>query len=104
MVMNILVFGGAEVATEEERLNPLQKSRISRHYVFKLPVLRAVLSHHYLAVSFENLRLKLTWMLMHQGFQRNLTRDNRIADFFYTGRTETVCLAWKTKRWRAAFV
>src|SRR5262245_29249770 len=102
--MNVFVFRSAKVAAEEERLDPFQESRVRRHHVFKLPVLRAILSHHNLAIVFEDLRFDFTRMLVHQGLERNLTADHGVANFFHATRTKTICLAWKAKWWCSAFV
>ena len=97
--MYVFVFGGAKVTTKKERLDALEKRRVSRHHIFKLPVLRTILSHHDLAVVFEYLRFDLAGMLVHQGLERDGASDYGVANFFYAGWTETVCLAWETK-WR----
>src|SRR6185295_9377626 len=99
-MMNVFVFSGLKVTTEEERLDALEKRGISRHHIFKLPVLRTRLSHHDIAVSFENLRFDLTRVLEHQRVERHRAGDHRIANFFYAGWTETIGLAWETK-WRS---
>ena len=104
MTMNVFVFSGTKVTTEEERLDARQKRRIGRHHIFKQPVLRTGLSHQYLTVVFNDLGLDLTGMLEHQHFERHLTSDHRIANFFDTGWTETVGLAWETEWWSSSFV
>src|ERR1044072_2538834 len=96
-MMNVFVFSGLEVTTKEERLDALEKRRVSRHHIFKLPVLRTRLSHHDVAVGFEYLRFDLTGMLEHQRVERHFTGDHRVANFFYAGWTETIGLAWETK-------
>jgi len=102
--MYVFVFGGAKVATKEERLDALEKRRVSRHHIFELPVLRAILSHHDLAVVFDDLRFDLARMLVHQRLERNSAADHGVANFFYAGWAETVSLAWETE-WRStAFV
>src|SRR5215216_2517705 len=98
--MNVFVFSGAEVATKEERLNAFEKRRVGGHHIFELPVLRAILSHHDLAVVFDDLRFDLAGMLMHQRFERNRSADHGVANFFYAGWTKTVSFAWETK-WRS---
>ena len=100
MTMYVFVFGGTEVTTKEERLDPFEKRRIGRHHIFELPVLRTILPHHDLAVVFEDLGLDFTWMLVHQRFERHFSGDHGIANFFYAGWTKTVSLAWETK-WRS---
>src|SRR5262249_17728527 len=60
VTMNIFVFSSLKVATKEERLDPLEKRGISRHHIFKLPVLRTSLSHHDVTVSLDDLRFDLT--------------------------------------------
>src|ERR1044072_1100274 len=103
-MMNVFVFSGLEVTTKEERLDALEKRRVSRHHIFKLPVLGPRLSHHDVAVGFEYLRFDLTGMLEHQRVERHRASDHRIANFFYAGWTETIGLAWETE-WRSrAFV
>jgi hypothetical protein len=103
-MMNVLVFGGAEVATEEERLDALEKRRVGRHHVFELAVLRAGLAHDDLAVLFDDLRLDFARMLVHQRFERRLAGDDGVANFFYAARTKTVGLAREAERRSTAFV
>src|SRR6185369_12443105 len=103
-MMNVFVFSGLKVTTEEERLDALEKRGISRHHVFKLSVLRTRLSHHDVAVSFEYLRFDLTGMLEHQRVERHRAGDHRVANFFYAGWTQTIGLAWETEWWSTAFV
>ena len=67
-------------------------------------MLRAVLPHHDLTVVFDDLGLDFTGMLMHQSLEGDFTADDSVANFFYTGGTETVCLARETKRRSTAFV
>ena len=98
--MYVFIFGGAKVTTKEERLDALEKRRVRRHHIFELPVLRTILSHHDLAVVFENLRFDLAGMLVHQRFERHRSADHGVANFFYAGWTETVSLARETK-WRS---
>jgi hypothetical protein len=43
-------------------------------------------------------------MLVHQRVERNLSVDDRVADFFYTSGTKTVGLAWEAERGSGAFV
>src|ERR1044072_4628610 len=95
----VFVFGGAKVTAKEERLDALEKRRVGRHHIFELPVLRAILSHHDLAVVFDDLRFDLTRMLVHQRLERNRTADHGVANFFYAGWTNTAGFAWETK-WR----
>ena len=97
--MYVFIFSSAKVTTKEERLDAREKSRVSRHHVFKLAVLRASLAHEYLTVVFDDLRFDLTRMLVHQGLERDRAGDHGVANFFYAGWTETVCLAWETE-WR----
>src|SRR5688572_23852515 len=104
VTMHVFVFGGAEVATEEERLDAFEKRGIRRHHVFKLAVLRTVLAHHDLTVVFNDLRFDLTRMLVHESLECDLTADDGVANFFYTGGTKTVGLARETKRRSGAFV
>src|SRR5215213_774783 len=99
--MNLFIFSGTKVTTEEERLDPLEKRGIGRHHIYKFTVLRTSLSHHNLPRVFDDLRFDLTRMLEHQGFERNVTADHRIANFFYAGWTKTIGLAWETK-WRSS--
>ena len=102
--MYVLVFGGAKVTTKEERLDALEKRRVSRHHIFELPVLRTILAHHNLAVVFDDLSFDLAGMLVHQCVERSRARDHGVANFFYAGWTETIGLAWETKRRSSAFV
>src|SRR5690349_18581984 len=99
-MMNVFVFSGLKVTAEEERLDALEKRGISRHHVFKLPVLRTSLSHYDVAVSFEYLRFDLTGMLEHQRVERHFAGDHCVANFFYAGWTETIGLAWEPE-WRS---
>src|SRR5829696_3704504 len=103
-MMNVFVFGRAKVTTKEERLDTLEKRGIGRHHIFELPVLRTILSHHDLAIVFDDLRFDLAGMLVHQRLERDRAGDHGIANFFYAGWTETVSLAWKTEWRSAAFV
>ncbi len=104
VTMDVLVFGGAEVAAKEERLDAFEKRRIGRHHVFKLAVLRTSLAHQHLSVVFDDLRLDLTRMLVHQCLERNFAANDRVTNFFYTGGTKAVGLAWKTEWWSGALV
>ena len=72
--MNVFVFGGAKVATKEERLDPFEKRRIGRHHIFELAVLRTSLAHDDLTVVFEDLCFDFTRMLVHQRFERTSRR------------------------------
>ena len=98
--MNVFVFGGAKVTTKEERLDALEKRRVGRHHVFELPVLRTILSHHDLAVVFDDLRFDLAGMLVHQRLERDRSADHGVANFFDAGWTETIGLAREAK-WRS---
>jgi hypothetical protein len=102
--MNVFVFGGAKVTSKEERLDALEKRRVSRHHIFELPVLRTILSHHDLAVVFDDLRFDLARMLVHQGLERDRAADHGVANFFYAGWAETVSLARETEWRSSAFV
>src|SRR4051794_39349977 len=99
-MMNVFVFSGLKVTTKEERLDTLEKRGISRHHIFKLPVLRTRLSHHDVAASFEYLCFDLTWMLEHQRVERHFAGDHGVANFFYAGWTEAIGLAWEPE-WRS---
>src|ERR1051325_6384516 len=103
-MMYVFVFGGAKVTTKEERLDALEKRRIGRHHIFKLPVLRTILAHHDLAVVFDDLRLDLAGMLVHQRVERSCAGDDGIANFFYAGWTKTVSLTWEAEWRSSAFV
>src|SRR6185503_2420312 len=72
VTMYVFVFGSAEVATKEERLDAPQKFRVGRHHIFKLSVLRTIFAHHDLAVVFDDLSLDLAGMRVHQSVERNL--------------------------------
>ena len=72
--MNVLVFGGFKVTTEKERFDAFEKRRIGRHHVDKLAVLRAGLSHHDLAVLFDDLCFDFARMLVHQSLERDRRR------------------------------
>src|SRR5687767_12529324 len=102
--MNVFVFSGTKVTTKEERLDALQKSRVGRHHVFKLAVLRTSLAHDNASVGFEYLGFDFTGMLVHQSVERNFTGDDGVANLFYTRWTKTVCLARKPQRRCGAFV
>src|SRR5262245_38295107 len=99
-MVNVFVFGGAKVATKEQRLDAFQKRRISRHDVFELPVLRAILSHDDLAIVFDDLGFNFAGMLVHQHVERRLTRDHGVANFFYAAWAQTVGFAREAK-WRS---
>ena len=104
MTMNVFVFGGAEVSTKEERLDPFEKCRIGRHHIFESSMLRTILAHDDLTIVFENLCFDFTGVLVHQRFERRLSGDYSVADFFYTGWTKTVGLA-REAEWRStAFI
>jgi len=102
--MYVFIFGGAKVATKEERLDALEKRRVGRHHIFELPVLRTILAHHDLAVVFDDLRFDLARMLVHQRLERDRTADHGVANFFYAGWAETVSLAWETEWWSTTLV
>jgi hypothetical protein len=63
-------------------------------------VLRTILAHHDLSVVFDDLRLDLAGMLVHQRIEWHCTRDHCIANFFNAGWTETVSLTRETE-WRS---
>lgn len=102
--MYVFVFCGAKVTTKEERFDTLEKRRVSRHHIFELPVLRTILSHHDLAVVFNDLRFDLARMLVHQRLERDCAADHGVANFFYAGWTETVSFAWETEGRSTALV
>ncbi len=101
VTMHVFVFGSAEVATKEERLDAPQKLRVSRHHVFKLPMLRTIFAHHDLAIVFYDLSLDLAGMLVHQRFERSCARDHGVANFFNAGWTKTVGLT-REAEWRSS--
>src|SRR5882672_9438243 len=104
MAMDVRIFSSAKVASEEERLDPLQERGIGCHHVDKLAVLRAGLAHHHLSVLFHDLGLDFARMLVHQRFESGFAADNGVANFFDATRTKTVGLAWEAERRRGAFV
>src|SRR5256885_11511686 len=104
MMMDRGIFRHAKVTTEKERFDPLEEGRVSCHHIYKFAVLRAGLAHNYLAVFLHDLRLDLARMFIHQGFQRGLSGNDSGTNFLHTSWTETVSLARKTQRRRAAFV
>src|SRR6185369_9588825 len=104
VMVYVFVFGCAEVATEEQRLDASQEFRVSRHHIFELPVLRAIFAHHDLAVVFDDLRFDLARMLVHQSVERNRAGDHGVTNFFYAGWTKTIGLT-REAEWRSrAFV
>src|SRR4026207_438941 len=103
-MMNVFIFSRTEVTAKEERLNAREKSGVGRHHVFKVAVLRASLTHENLTVVFNNLCFDFTRMLVHQRFERCLTSDDGVTNFFYATGTETVCLARKAEWRRGALV
>src|SRR5215204_3488542 len=104
MTMNVFVFSYFEVPTKEERLNSFQEGWISSHYVDKLAVLRASLSHHDLTVLFDDLGFDFARMVVHQCLKCDFSTDYCISDFFYTGWAETISFAREAKRRRRPFV
>lgn len=104
MMMDVLVFSDAEIASEEEGFDALEKRGVGRHHINELAVLRASLAHYNLAVLFDDLRLDFTWMLVHQSFERRLAGNYRVANLFYAGGAQTVSFAWETKRRSGAFI
>jgi hypothetical protein len=104
MAMNVRVFGGAKVTTEEERFDSFKKSRIGRHHVCELAMFRASLAHDDLAILFQNLCLDFARMLVHQGLKRGLTRNDRIANFLDATRAQAIGLPRKTKRRGGALI
>ena len=53
MMMDVLVFSDAEIASEEEGFDALEKRGVGRHHINELAVLRASLAHYNLAVLFD---------------------------------------------------
>src|SRR5687768_16013670 len=104
MMMHVLVFCYAEVASEEERFDTLEKRGVSRHHVNELAVLRAGLAHDNLAILFDDLRFDFTWMLMHQSFKGRLAGNYSVANLFHAGGTQTVGLAREAERRSGAFI
>ena len=104
MLVNVGVFSGAKVATEEERFNSFEEGRIGSHHVRELAVLRASLAHNDLAVLFENLRFEFAGMLVHQRLERRFASNHGGAHFLHAARTKRVSLSGKTKWRRGSFV
>ena len=98
VMMNVLVLGGLEIAAEKERLDPLQKLRVSREHVHKLAVRRARLSHDYLAVLLDDLGLDLARMSVHQDVQRDVAGDDAVANRLDAGRAKRIGLSRESKR------
>lgn len=104
MVMNVLIFSYAEIASEEEGFDAFEKRGVSRHHVNELAVLGAGLAHDNLAVLFDDLRFDFTWMLVHQSFERRLAGNYRGANLLYASGAQTVSLARKSQRRSGAFI
>ena len=104
MMMDVLVFSSAEVASEEERFDPLEERRVSRHHVNKLAVLRTGLAHDHLSVLFDYLSFDFAWMLIHQRLERRLAADDGVANFLDATRTKTVSLTWESERRRGSLI
>src|SRR5437762_12947348 len=88
--MYVCVFGRAKVASEKQRLDPFQERRIGCHHVFKEPMLRASLAHYDATVVFNNLRLDLARMGVHQSLDRRRAVDHRGTYFLDAARAERI--------------
>ena len=66
MVVQLLVVVRPDVAPGEDVFQVLEHRRVDRHHVFEVPVQRALLDHHDLAVSLDDVGLDLADLLGEQ--------------------------------------
>ena len=81
MVVQFLVIVRADVAARKDFLQMLEESRIDRHHVFEMAVLRAILHHQDLAVSLDHLGLDLADLFIEQDLVGEFAVDDLLPDF-----------------------
>jgi hypothetical protein len=81
VVMQMLVFVGANVAAGENVFQVLGEFRVDRHQVFEMAMLRAVLDHPDFAVAFDDLGLDLAHLFVHQNVDGQVAVENLLANF-----------------------
>src|SRR5712692_226672 len=104
MPMHVGIFGAAEIASEEEALDPLRKTGVRRHDVFEIAVRRAVLAHVNVAVLFYDLGLNLTGPPFDQQTDVFLPAGYGGAHFLHTFRAKRIRFAWEPQRGRGALI
>ncbi len=98
VVVQLLVVVRANVATREHVFEVLEERRVDRHGVFEVPVHRAILHHHDLAVLLDDRRLDLTDLFVEERLERPGAVENRLARLAHAHRAQRVGLARPTER------
>src|SRR4029453_15169294 len=103
VIVKLFVVVGGNVAAGECLFEVLEKSGIDRLYVFKSPVLRAVLDHQDLTVALNYLRLDLPDFFVEQNLVRQLAVDDLLANFGHATRAERIS-STRPSKWRFGFL
>ncbi len=98
VVVQLLVVVRADVAAREHLFEVLEERGVDGHRVFEVPVDRAVLHHHDLAVLLVDGRLDLADLFVEQGVERPRAVENRLARFAHAGRAQRIGLARPAQR------
>ena len=93
VIVQLLVVVRANIAARENIFQVLRERRVDRHQIFELPVDRALLDHHDLAVFLDDVGLDLADLLVAQNLDRNLAVQNLLADLRDALRTQRIGLA-----------
>ncbi len=88
--MQLLVVVRLDIAPRKNFFQVLREFRVDRHQVFEVPVLFAVLHHPDLAVAFDDLRLDLAHLLVHQNVYRQMPVENLLPYFRHALRTKRI--------------
>ena len=93
VVVQLLVVVRLDVAPRERFLEVLEHRRVDRHDVLEVPVNRAVLDHHDLAVALENRRFDFADLLGQENRDVLLAVENLLARLPHARRdtSESVC-------------
>ena len=87
------------IAARKTLFQVLEKLRVDRHHVFKVPMLGAVLHHQDLAVPLDDLRLDLAHLLVEQNFVGQLAVQNLLANLRHALGTQRVRGPGPAQRW-----
>ncbi len=90
MVVEFLVVVRAHVSSREERLNVLEELGINRHEVLEVSVLRTILDHPDLSVTFDDLSLDFADLLVDQRGHIAFSAENLLSGLNHAVRAKRV--------------